>query len=64
MNIKTGDIGEMGSYQDEEGEVYLSVTDLINHLNGNLHRVTDEEKVTLGRFIFLLRSFERQIKEL
>lgn len=66
MEINTGDIGEMGSFEDINGEVYLSVTDLVKHLEGNKHRMKEvvAESITTDRFILLLKSFEKQIKEM
>ena len=63
--INAGDLGEMRSWE-EDGEIYLSVNDLIHYLEGNKHRMTEvlPEHVTADRFIKLLRSFEQGIKSL
>lgn len=59
-------LNEMGSVIDENGEVYLSVTDLVQHLEMNKCRMkqVQPEYITANRFIILLRQFESGIKAL
>lgn len=64
-NANKGDLDSMGSVIDEKGEVFLSVEDLVRHLERNRHRMNDvqPEYLTAERFITLLRTFEKGIKE-
>ena len=39
QKANAGDIDEMGAVIDEKGEVHLSVTDLVKHLERNMHRM-------------------------
>lgn len=66
IDIKPEDIHEMRSFEDENGEVFLSVNDLVNHLKLNKHRMNEvvPEHITADRFIQLLRTFEKAIKEI
>lgn len=59
-------LNEMGSVIDENGEVYLSVDDLVKHFENNIHRMHEvqPEHITAKRFIGLLRQFESGIKEM
>lgn len=65
MNYNKGDIANMRTVEDETGEVYLSVTDIVAHLRGNQHRMNEvlKESVTADRFILLLQTFEKAVKE-
>lgn len=63
--LNNDDINEMGSIEDEKGEIFLSVNDLVHHLEMNKFRMNDivPEHVTADRFIQLLRTFEKAIKD-